>query len=314
MKVVVETPARLHFGLIDLEGSLGRLYGGLGMAVSPPSFSASFEMSEEIVAENLPEDLASLFFNVVNRLNVSLRLRAGSILPLHVGLGATTQTSLAIGRAASELYGLNYTVDELAALLERGKLSSVGVELFKRGGFVLDGAKRPTSSAGSRLITRLEVPSDWIVVLAIPRDEKGLSEEKEREVFMKSFQKPSSKYPERISRLVLVKLIPAIIDDDLYEFGDALSEIQQLVGDIFKNVQGGVIASSVGRRVLDVFREYGLVGLGQSSWGPTVYGFTSSNHVAENVRKAVGDIYGGRVEVVIGRPRNRGAEIRKIPE
>ena len=38
MKVYVKTPARLHLGLIDLNGDLGRLFGGLGVAINCPNF------------------------------------------------------------------------------------------------------------------------------------------------------------------------------------------------------------------------------------------------------------------------------------
>ena len=35
--VFVEAPARLHFGVLDLRGSLGRRFGGIGAAVPAPS-------------------------------------------------------------------------------------------------------------------------------------------------------------------------------------------------------------------------------------------------------------------------------------
>src|SRR6185312_11339434 len=35
--VFVEAPARLHFGMLDLRGALGRRFGGIGAAVPNPS-------------------------------------------------------------------------------------------------------------------------------------------------------------------------------------------------------------------------------------------------------------------------------------
>jgi len=35
--VFVEAPARLHFGVLDLRGDLGRRFGGIGAAVPAPS-------------------------------------------------------------------------------------------------------------------------------------------------------------------------------------------------------------------------------------------------------------------------------------
>ena len=37
MKVYVQNPARLHLGLIDLGGELGRLFGGIGVAINRPN-------------------------------------------------------------------------------------------------------------------------------------------------------------------------------------------------------------------------------------------------------------------------------------
>ena len=36
MRVVVRAPARLHFGFIDLDGSLGRRFGSIGLAIDEP--------------------------------------------------------------------------------------------------------------------------------------------------------------------------------------------------------------------------------------------------------------------------------------
>ena len=36
-RLFVEAPARLHFGVLDLRGDLGRRFGGIGAAVPAPS-------------------------------------------------------------------------------------------------------------------------------------------------------------------------------------------------------------------------------------------------------------------------------------
>ncbi|MER3458075.1 MAG: GHMP kinase, partial [Chloroflexota bacterium] len=33
MRIRVKTPARLHLGLLDINGDLGRLYGSIGVAI-----------------------------------------------------------------------------------------------------------------------------------------------------------------------------------------------------------------------------------------------------------------------------------------
>ncbi len=37
MKIVVKTPARLHLGMLDLNGELGRRFGSIGVAISRPN-------------------------------------------------------------------------------------------------------------------------------------------------------------------------------------------------------------------------------------------------------------------------------------
>jgi DnaK suppressor protein len=37
MKVYVKTPSRLHLGLLDLNGDLGRIFGGLGVGIDYPN-------------------------------------------------------------------------------------------------------------------------------------------------------------------------------------------------------------------------------------------------------------------------------------
>ena len=58
MKIYVRTPARLHLGLIDLGGELGRVFGGIGVAINCPNVILEAESSQnfEIKGEK-SEDL-----------------------------------------------------------------------------------------------------------------------------------------------------------------------------------------------------------------------------------------------------------------
>ena len=48
MKVYVRTPARLHLGLIDLGGELGRVFGGIGVAVNRPNVILEAESAQNL--------------------------------------------------------------------------------------------------------------------------------------------------------------------------------------------------------------------------------------------------------------------------
>ena len=77
---------------------------------------------------------------------------------------------------------------------------------------------------------------------------------------------------ERVAHLVLMQLLPALADGDLTAFGAALTEVQQITGGWFAAAQGGAFASGPTRELVERMTEFGAAGVGQSSWGPTVYG------------------------------------------
>jgi len=55
-EIVVTTPARLHFGLIDMNGELGRIDGGVGLSLISPhtKITASKNKGIEIQCPNEP--------------------------------------------------------------------------------------------------------------------------------------------------------------------------------------------------------------------------------------------------------------------
>src|SRR5204863_5325628 len=97
---------------------------------------------------------------------------------------------------------------------------------------------------------------------------------------------------ERVSHLVLMALLPALADADLASFGAALSEIQSMTGRWFAPAQGGTFTPGPTADLVRRMTEWGAAGVGQSSWGPTVYGVVEGEEIgsrlAERVRNAVG--------------------------
>ena len=66
-------------------------------------------------------------------------------------------------------------------------------------------------------------------------------------------------------------LLPSLIEDDLVTFGGSLSDVQRITGKWFAPVQGDTF-SAPSRALIERFRALGAHGVGQSSWGPAVYG------------------------------------------
>ena len=94
-----------------------------------------------------------------------------------------------------------------------------------------------------------------------------------------------------MSRLVLTALLPGLLSGDIDEFGGALSEIQREIGSMFATQQGGVFHPRAAP-VVAALEALGVAAVGQSSWGPAVYGIVDgperAAEVADQLRAAVG--------------------------
>src|SRR5207247_4989084 len=103
---------------------------------------------------------------------------------------------------------------------------------------------------------------------------------------------PRERDVERVAHLVLMALLPALAEADLATFGATLSEIQTVTGGWFASVQGGTFAPGPSEELVRRMAKWGASGVGQSSWGPAVYGIVDGEaagvRLAEHVRGAVG--------------------------
>jgi len=211
------------------------------------------------------------------------------LLPAHHGLGSGTQLALATGRAVAALYDLPHDAVGLARILGRARRSAIGTHVFEHGGFIVDGGRRPHGDRPAPLLTRLSIPSDWRCVLALPSGTPGMSGEAEGAAFAALPQPPAGE-AERVAHLVLMALLPALVDGDFAEFGAALTEIQDINGQWFAPAQGGCYAPGPSTALVNTLTTWGVVGVGQSSWGPAVYALApdpdASAALARRVRSA----------------------------
>lgn len=290
----VEAPARLHFGVLDLRGDLGRRFGGIGAAVPAPSLLLEARPAAELKAEGPDADRALEFARRFARhhgLDLRLHFCLHRSIPSHAGLGSGTQLALAVARASAELFDLPAEVTALAQAVDRGRRSGVGTWTFDHGGFVLEGGRTADAEQVAPLLARLPFPEAWRCVVAVPRGKPGLAGDDEAAAFAR-LPSPSARDVERVAHLVLMQLLPALAEADLAGFGDALGEVQRITGGWFAPVQGGVFAPGETGELIERLRAWGALGVGQSSWGPAVYGIVgdpgASQALAERVRAAVG--------------------------
>ena len=273
--VFVAAGARLHFGVLDLRGALGRRFGGLGAAIPSPSLLLEAARAREGVSAEGPDSARATEFArrflATHGLGGGARLVIHQRIPAHSGLGSGTQLGLSVARALAELYGLPTEPAELARAVARGQRSAIGTWAFALGGFIVEGGRRPGEDGIAPLIGRFEVPERWRCVVAVPPGSPGLSGEAEAQAF-EQLPRPEEREVERVSHLVLMQLLPALVEGDLVSFGDALSAVQRITGAWFAPQQGGVFAPGHGEALIRQMAGWGAAGVGQSSWGPAVYG------------------------------------------
>jgi beta-RFAP synthase len=293
--VFVETSARLHFGLLDLGGALGRRFGGIGTAAPGPTLlvSARHAGTIEIAGDDTgrAEEFARRFLarigegggNAVHGARISVHRS----LPAHAGLGSGTQLALAVGQALAELGGVTISASELARAVGRARRSAIGTWTFAGGGLVVEGGHGASGDCVAPLLARLPFPPGWHCVVAVPDSAAGINGGAEEAAFA-TLPPPPASDAERVAHLVLMALLPALAEADLGTFGSALTAIQAINGQWFASVQGGTFAPGPSEALVRRMTEWGAAGVGQSSWGPTVYGIVdgkdASARLADRVR------------------------------
>ncbi|WP_435009896.1 beta-ribofuranosylaminobenzene 5'-phosphate synthase family protein [Tundrisphaera lichenicola] len=279
----LRTPSRLHFGLLSWGANPPRQFGGAGLMIEAPGLELSAETSRHWQADG---PMAGRVLAVASKVADQLASEGSEIEPAsfnvlrapseHVGLGVGTQIGLGVARLLIERAGRpTPTVDELARLTGRGLRSGIGLHGFALGGLIVDGGRRGPVGIPP-LLSRVEIDPDWSVLVVIPPRETGLHGPGEVQAFA-DLPPSSDALTDRLCRLVLLGLLPAAIERDLLRFGEALEELQRRVGQGFSPAQGGIFARPEAESIAGVLRTEGLHGVGQSSWGPTLYGLTDAS-------------------------------------
>jgi predicted sugar kinase len=91
---------------------------------------------------------------------------------------------------------------------------------------------------------------------------------------------------ERLCRLLMMGILPGLIERDLNGFGDALREFNVVAGEPFAARQRGRYSSALAEAAVDLVTGLGIRGVGQSSWGPTVFAITDAA-TAERAQQVV---------------------------
>ena len=88
---------------------------------------------------------------------------------------------------------------------------------------------------------------------------------------------------ERLCRLAILGILPALHDADLPSFGESLHEFNLAAGEAFADDQGGPYCCGSVAELIRWLRAEGVAGAGQSSWGPTVFAMMESREAAQSL-------------------------------
>ncbi len=294
-RVSVSAGGRLHVGFQNLSLARRRLYGGIGIGLAQPRVTVTARPADEIVvADPVARRYASRAVDLLEGVS-GVELTVTEQLPRHVGFGSGTQLALSVLAATAEVYGREPRVRERAPALERGGRSGVGVGTFEGGGFVVD-AGHPTDRFTTTppadgdwtvpaVVARHGLPSDWRFVVVVPDAAPGRSGADEDESMRAVIERADPAVADEIAGIVTRRLLPAAADGRLEAFGEAIGAIGRKNGSWYADAQGGLFRPPAGVLVEELSACPVCSGVGQSSWGPLVYGVTDREH-AEEARAA----------------------------
>jgi beta-ribofuranosylaminobenzene 5'-phosphate synthase len=311
--VTVAAAARLHLGFLDMNGGLGRRFGGLGLAIDRPATRLTIRRAPAPAVEGLEAERASLHLAFLARhlgLTQAYSLTIHEAIPVHAGLGSGTQLALSIAAALRHLEGIPADAASDALLLRRGARSGVGLGLFQRGGLVVDGG-RGARTATPPVVARMDFPLDWRVIVVLDPRTEGIHGRDEQAAFADLADLEAASAAE-ICRVVLIKALPALAEHDIDSFGDAITRLQEIAGDYFAPAQGGASYTSAAvARVMQELRRHGARGTGQSSWGPTGFAFATDAKEARRLCDLTQEKAAAwRLNMAICEGVNRGALIK----
>ena len=290
--VEIKAPSRLHLGLFGWGPEAEMQFGGFGLMIDKPELVLKVTFSD-IDQFNVPEDQKVKYKSLsdscrayLSQRNVEiprLHFRLNAFPPMHHGLGSGTQRAMAVAAAVSKLCGFRVSSPaDLAAMANRFPRSGVGIHGFWHGGMIIDAGH----SAGlgghmqiAPLMARIAWPEQWQILLVIPDEPEGVSSHAEQNVFQ-HLPPPDRSSMSDVKQAVFGDLTNAMENRQFKLAMTAIETVQVIVGQWFApGQQGSVYGSPLRDRLISAMKQAGLKGVGQSSWGPALFGFGQAGEI-----------------------------------
>jgi beta-RFAP synthase len=277
-------------------------FGGVGMMIQEPAVKLRLQPANRLSIQNDStgriQPFVQRWFDYVREATpqrwdpaadftqLPAEITLLSCPPQHNGLGAGTQLALAVGQILTRRFlSVDLTPVELARSVGRGLRSAVGTHGFFRGGLIVDRGKPSPHELGI-LDGAWQVPPQWRVVLILQQSAIGLHGAREIQAFQALPEIPPSTTA-HLQHLTRNALVPAIAAADFATFADAIYEYGLTAGQCFTQVQGGPFASPAAAAWVERLRGWGILGVGQSSWGPTLFAFTADAAQADWLQQKI---------------------------
>ncbi|CAN5209791.1 beta-ribofuranosylaminobenzene 5-phosphate synthase [soil metagenome] len=288
MIVRVSAPCRLHFGLLHVpvpglthwpDGTPLRPFGGLGLMIDGPFIDVMIEPAAEWSVTGCLSTRARQFIDKLQSPQ-PLSVTANGP-PEHIGLGVGTALGLAVAHAIAIINGESKpAVQKLAKQTGRGERSRIGLAGFQSGGFIVD-----LGHADNDILPQcLPFPEDWRVVVMTPPIPTRWHGDRERRAFQSNRTADEAlETTTRLTRLIDDSILPALQARQFHKFAPALHNYNRIAGEHFADVQGGIYSDPTIAELIEFLCIEGYDGVGQSSWGPSVFVLCESQRDAERL-------------------------------
>lgn len=275
-----------------------------------------------------------------------LTLRVLECPALHSGLGCGTQLATSVSTALQLALSLpeagdsnalapsehwqpvepssagssDQRVTGLAALSGRGKRSAIGLHGFLYGGLVKDLGYPQTSlhvaetnTPSARPVTTGSCcfPSTWRIVLITGNHSGDMHGSHEERLMNRAGANANGRRAEMLE--LIGCCMDAALGSSFVEFTTSLDSYMDRASALFARVQAGPYRDEQTAARVQLARAAGLAAVGQSSWGPTVFGFAASQAAAERAVDELSDqLEHGAAQLLITRAANHGALWRTV--
>ncbi len=311
--ITVETGSRIHFGLTSVAARRPHALGGVGVMIEQPATRVVIAPAQGLTVRGRPQasQLVQMWRSSrgesIEHMDCAVEILESP--PAHIGLGSGTQLAMALAAGLNRFFGTKnrQSPADLARSMNRGTRSSIGTYGFFYGGFLVD---RVTGDSQStlELAHRIDVPADWRMVLVRGRDQVGRSGAAEQRAFaaLRGADHPNEA---RLSELIRDDILPSIQRGDFDRFCGAIYGYGRLSGEYYRELQGGIYHGEQTQAIVDAIRQAGFRGVGQSSWGPTVFAWCPNECEARKLHHLITSNWTGKADIWISSVRNRGVAI-----